>query len=34
MHDLVITKSAFHKVLSPIARFYADVSAIVRSNLD
>jgi carbamoyltransferase len=34
LHDTVITKGAFHKVLAPIAKLYKDVSEIVRSNMD
>lgn len=34
MHERIITKGALHRVLAPIARVYADVTAIVRSNLD
>lgn len=34
LHDTVITKSAFHRILAPIAKLYADVNAIVRAQMD
>jgi carbamoyltransferase len=33
LHDLLITKSALHKVLTPIVQVYADVSMIVREGM-
>ena len=33
LHDRLIAKSAFHKVLSPILQVYSDVGAIVRTGM-
>ena len=33
LHDTLISKSAFHKVVAPLVEIYSDVAAIVMSNL-
>ena len=33
MHDLLISKKPLYKILSPIAKIYADVNAIVRTSM-
>jgi len=33
LHDMLIAKNAFHKVLSPILQVYSDVGAIVRTGM-
>jgi carbamoyltransferase len=32
LHDLLISKSALHRVILPVLKFYSDVSAIVRAS--
>jgi carbamoyltransferase len=33
LHDILVAKSMFHKILSPFVRLYSDVGAIVRTGL-
>jgi carbamoyltransferase len=33
LHDLLIRKSAFHRVILPVLKFYSDVSTIVRASM-
>ena len=33
LHDLLIHKSALHRVILPVLKFYSDVSAIVRASM-
>lgn len=33
LHDMLVTKTALHKLLSPLVQMYSDVNAIVRTGL-
>ena len=33
LHDLALTKNPFHKIMSPFAKVYADVSEILREHV-